>query len=335
MKRVTPKQRERDKWLSFCARSGRSVIAQDIPVRVRRPKLYTPETFRLSDKGARKALFHLIEEAEDFLRQGVKVHISLQKTKALHPCGTLFFASHMERLAHCYAGMLSLSYPKNDVVEQLFQHIGLLGRFGLSSRKTISADNVKDWHFVRGENSDISGFGDLEARYRDTLGQELSMALLGSMSEAVTNCVHHAYPDRTTGGCHWWMFAQYKGGKLTVAIFDLGMGIAQSLRKKDGFAATIKELIRRFRNAAKVDEELLASAVGSNKSRTELPYRGKGLPEMLGYAKANKVGGLLIHSNHGAFSYSSEDSGEQHENYKRPLNGTLIEWTIPIDVEEV
>jgi hypothetical protein len=209
-----------------------------------------------------------VQETESLLGRGEKVHISLQRTKALHPCGTLFFAAHMERLEHIYPGMLSLSYPRDDVVEQLFQHIGLLQQFGLSPRKTISADNVKDWHFVRGENSDISGFKALEERYWRMLGPELGMALGGSMGEAVTNCVQHAYLGRAGEKINWWMFAQYKQGQLTIAIFDLGMGIAQSLRKKEGLAATIEKISRYFRGAGRVDRELLASVVGSNRSRT-------------------------------------------------------------------
>jgi hypothetical protein len=286
-----------------------------------------PDVLRLADPSSRNRLIQLISRMDEALQNGRNVHVSLAGIRSLHPCGTLFFVAHMERFASRWPGRISLSYPKDDVVEQLFQHIGLLGHMGLSSRKTISADNVRHWHLVRGKNADISEFETLKQVYWDTLGEALGMALGGSMGEAVTNCVQHAYPGKESHPeKNWWMFAQYKEKELTVAIFDLGIGIVRSLRIKyrDRFKATFR--------LKHVDEIVLSAVLGSNRSRTQLPYRGKGLPEMLQNAKNHKIGGLLILSNQGAFLYSSADNREETCYYKKPLEGTLIQWTIPVNV---
>jgi hypothetical protein len=275
----------------------------------------------------RNLLHKLVFNTEDALHNGKRVRISLEKIQRLYPCGTLYFTAHMERLIEQYPGRVSFTYPCNDVVEQLFQHIGLLRLGGLTKRKKVCADNVKHWNIVRGDSADISGFHELQQRYWQTLGAELGMILGGCMGEAVTNCVQHAYPKQQNTQVRWWMFAEYRDEKLTIAIFDLGIGIAKSLRSKPSLIDTIAAA---FKDPVKDDCKLLANAVGSNLTSTQLPYRGKGLPEMLENAKSNKIGGLLIHSNHGVYSFSSSENKDAIHGYKKPIDGTLVEWSIPI-----
>ena len=126
----------------------------------------------------------------------------------------------------------------------------------------------------------------------------------------------------------WWLFALIKDGKLDVAICDRGMGIPTSLREKPEMATVIPILIRKLRK--RVASGLIEIAVESSRSRTKLPHRGKGLPDMLTFSKQETVGGIFIMSHHGYFVYNSQFGSEVARDFHPPLEGTLITWHIPV-----
>lgn len=205
---------------------------------------------------------------------------------------------------------------------------------GLAPRKTITADNVKHWHYVTGHSADTSGFRDLMQTYQHTLDTPIRMGLYDSMTEAVTNCIHHAYDDENhllnaQSEKKWWMFAEHRNDKLTVVICDLGIGIAGSLKQKPEFS----DIMRKWISYRRVDKRLLGSAVGSSRTRTRLPHRGKGLPEMLEFVRGSTNGGLLIHCNHAGFGFDAANHIEALTFFPQPLYGTLVQWGLPLDVE--
>lgn len=255
------------------------------------------------------------------------VHINFTQTDELHPCGTLFFRAHICNLIEEHNHRLSFSYPKNDVVGQLFQHIGLLEKMGLTSKYTVTSENVRHWYSVEGEVADTSGFKDLLKAYETELGQPISMGLYDSMTEAVTNSVQHAYLEGSTVNQKWWMFAQKNGKFLTVVIYDTGRGIPDSLRSKPEVIDYFQGRMMFPKNS---DNRLLGVAVGSHRTSTKLDYRGKGLPDMMEFIRSTNIGGLLIHSLQGTYMYSATLKKETKKGFHQSLPGTLIEWTIPL-----
>jgi hypothetical protein len=147
------------------------------------------------------------------------------------------------------------------------------------------------------------------------------------MSEAVTNTIHWAYKDNQPK--EWRMFAQYKKGNLTVAICDLGIGIPCSLRGKPELKEQLTSLIHKAKN--KQDTALIDIAVESNRSRTKLSHRGKGLKDMLELVKDGTVGGFRIYSNKGSFDYNALNKKESGKDFKSAINGTIIQWQLSVE----
>jgi len=149
------------------------------------------------------------------------------------------------------------------------------------------------------------------------------------MSEAITNTIQHAYIGSSTrssdeSDSRWWMFSQQKDGKLSIVVCDLGMGIPVSLRQNSLiFSGMHSEKKRRH-------TQFIDIAARSSRSRTRLPHRGKGLPDMLEFVKGGDVGGFLIYSLHGAFLYNAEDAREVGHDFSTGIPGTLIQWTVPL-----
>lgn len=253
--------------------------------------------------------------------------ICFSETVKLLPCGTLWATAKIENLIELYPKKLTCDYPEDSIVEQLFQHIGLLNKLGLTTKQvTINADSVRHWHYVEGTNTDdVSHFTQLFKAV--ALPEELKSGLFDSMSEAVTNTVQHAYD--LSHSKEWRMFAQKNDGNLDVALCDLGIGIPRSLRQKPELRDWLTSPVQTSKRNR--DEHLLEVAIQSSRSKTKLPHRGKGLKEMLEHVKSGKVGGLRIFSGKGVFNYSASEKKETTRHFKTPIHGTLIEWQIPLE----
>ena len=297
-------------------------------------KILAPKSLALNPRSKREEMLIFFSDIKNALGyKDSKIHINFGETNSLLPCGTLYFRAHMSLLLERYKNRINCSYPKDDVVGQLFQHIKLLEKMGLSNKYTVTADNVRHWHSVEGTKADTSKFENLLHSYEDELAQPMRLGLYESMSEAITNCVQHAYETTQIKeeNQKWWMFSTKLENVLTVAIYDSGIGIAESLRIKPELMDIMQGLTFRTNNS---DKKLLKLAVGSNKTKTKLSYRGKGLPDMMHFVASMNVGGLLIHSNHGTYMYDAYLKKEHTSDYVHPIKGTLIQWTLPL-IDEV
>lgn len=293
--------------------------------RTRNECMYAPEKFFMDDKISRKLLFNFVNRIHRASLSGKIVKISFRDTKVLHPCGTLFFVSNIISIIEKKTCKIQCGYPRDNTVEQLFQHIGLLKLFGLQHRLEISANNVKNWHFVTGTSVDPRDLSIIFDEYKEFISEEKSSDLYGVITEAITNTIQHAYPgDRAEK--RWWIFIQQMDNKLFIAIYDHGMGIPESLEPKLIDNITYN---RRYGR----DAMMIKIAVSSDRTRTKLDYRGKGLPEMLEFAKKSDTGGFVIHSLSGCYKYNSREKTEDQRKYNENIKGTLIQWEIKMDME--
>ncbi|CAG0970235.1 hypothetical protein ANRL3_01451 [Anaerolineae bacterium] len=294
-------------------------------------RIFSPKVFDIVSGASRQDLLRFISEIESTLTSGRKVRICFGATDLLHPGGTLYFVATIDILVDKYPNMIESSYPRDDVVEQLFQHIGLLQQFGKSSRKEIIAENVINWHYASGTDATTSVFCSLLVQHQESIGGEIMRSeLYDCMSEAVINTRKHAYPkQRDSNMSRWWMFSQVKDGKLTVAICDLGIGIPTSLLEKPELMDYIHQL-RYSLKPIKLHGKLIEIALTSNRTSTSLSYRGKGLPQMLDFIRQGSAGGFRVQSGHGIYKYHAEQQLALSETNKYPIKGTLVEWEIPL-----
>lgn len=290
-----------------------------------------PETFNLNNAVARNELLIFLHNILHRLICGDKVKISFDMTKLLTPGGTLFFIATIENLLKKYPNQITCNYPNDETVEQLFQHIGALAMLGLSSRRAISAENVRHWRYLNGTTTYTEGFITLFKYYADEIKNDIS-SLYDSMVEAITNTIQHAYESSNVlkkDERKWWMFSQQVNGKITVVICDLGMGIPNSISNKP----ELRDYVLKLKNIhrKRINTSLIEIAVRSTRSRTKLSHRGKGLPDMLNVVRNGNVGSFLIHSYKGAFSFNAESKQESSgRDFDTSIPGTLIQWEIPL-----
>ncbi|MFB9242348.1 hypothetical protein IV454_16450 [Massilia antarctica] len=294
-------------------------------------EVHAPRTFELVRDSDRALVFHFLDEIGFALKDGQNVKIKFDRTVELHPCGTLVFMARLDCWMLKYPGRLFCNYPKDEVVEQLFQHVGLLARFGLEPRREISNERVAFWHFHSGSKADPSAFLDMTLAAVKEIDHPNAMLFADCLNEAICNTVGHAYKqskevDVPLGFRKWWIFSQFRDERFFVAIYDVGDGIPRTLRRKP-------EWIEFLRARQYNDAKIIRSAIESNRTSTRQPERGKGLPEMLEFSKSLKAGGLSILSAKGGFEYAADTSTMRNRKFSLPLGGTLVQWAIPFRKE--
>lgn len=275
--------------------------------------------------------------------------------------GTLLFYAEVDKLARrdkiARSGrgkMFRCSYPKDPVVEQVLQQVGIFGTLGKTERADINHDLVKHWRWATGVRVQGDKIEMMQEVYQGKMASEVMTRHLNvGIEEAMLNCANHAYhyPRFAKGNKiivtesdpRWWMFTQEKDKQLSVAFCDLGIGIPTSLRQADtddgdpgdGWKSPI---IKEFLTAIgflESDARLIQAAFELGRSKTYQSNRGKGLGDIKRVVKESGEGKLSIYSGKGYYRYEPLNDREIVENYHDSVPGTLILWTIPIRGEEI
>jgi hypothetical protein len=285
-------------------------------------QVVAPRHLRLyATKGVRRETESFFENVNLNLILGRSVVIDFSKLERLFPCGVLVFMGWVDEWVSMFPEKLRANYPKDDLVEQMLQHVGVLDKLGLECRKTVDHTDVKRWHFYHGKNADATQMEPFMLELQKLLGEERQLGLGTCVSEAMTNVRHHAYLSESFNS--WWIFATITDRTVFMAIYDRGQSIPASLLAKPTVASL---LTAKIWGEKRGDYKLIAAAVGGRTS-TRLPYRGKGLPDMLDFTKNSPNSKLGIFSRNGFFHF---DNHETSGKLRAPINGTLVIWTLKI-----
>ncbi|MEZ8781892.1 hypothetical protein [Vibrio cyclitrophicus] len=158
------------------------------------------------------------------------------------------------------------------------------------------------------------------------------------LDEAITNVMHHAYPE----DCEvrpkeksWYLTASYSKTtkELKVAFFDQGVGIPNTLK-----TSKIKEKVDYYlskffsQDKRRLDETMLQAAIEVGRSSTEEPDRGNGLPDLLEFIRQTQSGELNIYSALGHYKFAIQDGQEIKDTSRLSLAmpGTLIVWRVTL-----
>lgn len=284
------------------------------------------------------------------------VYIDFSLTTKMVADGTLLFYAMVDKLARKdkigrpgRSKMFRCSYPKDIVVEQVLQQVGIFGALGKVERADVDHDMVKHWRGFTGVRLQGDKIELMQEVYQGKMVSDLMTTYLNiGLQEAMVNCVHHAYEypqpaeERGIGKVEtdprWWMFGQEKDGKLSIAFCDLGIGIPTSLRQAEGETGKAEDdwrspIIEEFLSVFGLhgdDGELIQAAFELGRSKTKKSNQGKGLGDIKRVVEEAGEGNLTIHSGKGYYRYEPLGKSEKVHTYYDAVPGTLILWTIPI-----
>lgn len=266
-------------------------------------------------------------------RFGVGLKIDLRAVRIIKPTGAVMLMAEVDRVSHGQsAATYQLFRPADPVVHAVMCQIGVF-----STKADIpeaKRDDVRHWRSATGVLSEGEKGGSMLQAYKGRLADNLTSDLYAGIVEAMTNTVHHAYPDgegeklRKFIGKRWWALSQERDNELTVAICDLGIGIPRSLPKSATFkSATVRAIWTKL-GLDKSDASAIEVALELGRTSTGQAGRGRGLSEIVEAANLSEGGRVLISSNKGVF-VSTGGKAKGH-NHSHSIRGTLIHWTVGI-----
>ena len=271
------------------------------------------------------------------------VVVDFRKTLRMHPCGTLLFVAELERIRRSRGGDSSCFrciYPKDLVVEQVLQQVGILDILRCKARQPEQnfEENVRHWRFASGLQVEGAKLEELSAAFEGKIADALMTDFYDGITEAMTNSIQHAYELERNDGIttiddlkRWWMFSQEYEGFLYVAFCDTGIGIPRSLKSDTHWSREILgDLMRSLKISGDSESELIKGAIELRTTRTEEQHRGRGLSEILDVVRNSGKGTFLIHSNRGSYKYDASDESQRLTDFNESIRGTLILWKVPL-----
>lgn len=303
-------------------------------------RIAAPQFISVDSGDQRAELVRFLRKLTDLvLRQKRSVRIDFRPTLKMAMSGTLLLAAELGRInGLAQARMVSCDYPKDHVVAQVLQHVGIFEMIGPPRGVKVTAENVKYWKVDSGGLVDGESASTAMDGYRSHFSTPEAGSLYRALTEAMTNCKHHAYREPRGDGFphleHWWVFSQLLNGRLTVGVCDLGMGIPKSLRRNEaGLLPLIKGVLSK-KGLKENDGTLIQAAMEVGATRTQKSHRGKGFRDMR--AVLDRLNGTLqVHSDCGVYTYIASGGREHSACFKetKSIRGTLILWQIPLPTQ--
>lgn len=305
--------------------------------------LDAPEEFDLLDRHWRAELIGFIREMFKAENKNEKLRLSFQNTKKIQVDALLVFIARLEQavgLSETFS-LIKIAPSKLNPINAVLTQTGALEICGQDFHINPQEDEaVVHWRKLQGNTTDKF---DPRLIYRflgETGGQKVSRVLFSAVKEALTNIKHHAYEGRKPGG--WWIFIRTREDAHTVVVCDLGMGIPVSIEygvekhQKVVWEKIKKGVIEALGRPA-LDSEMIEESMEYGKSRTQEENRGKGLPKMKQVTElvtsARVV--LRIDSNKGCYTKHSMLPKPSLSDYETSIGGTVVTWTIPLNVDEM
>lgn len=155
-----------------------------------------------------------------------------------------------------------------------------------------------------------------------------------AVSESFSNVWQHAYSlearlPEVVSLKKWWIAIEKVNDQLFMAVYDVGIGIPRSTRKKSWYTSLKADLLGYF-GGLNGDCQDLKTALEYGVSRYNLQGRGNGLPAIKELVEVNPDGDLYIVSGKGIYRYRSKFKREEWASLESAFPGTLIQWNLAL-----
>lgn len=258
--------------------------------------------------------------------------IDFSHTIKFYAPGTLLLLAEMHRSISLAPDVkVRCRIPRDVKAAQVMKQVGLLELLHYRNNIEPTFPDVRHWRFASGHQVEGEKYESILGHYEGTIASALLTQLFRGLTEAMTNCHHHAYIKPREDGLdiqvenrNWWMFSQEKDGQLMVLFCDLGVGIPGSLPLKQ---PTVWQRVVSL-GKEHSDSKVIKEAIEMTVSRTGKHYRGKGLKQLIEAIQGHAGTEVNIFSNRGCYTWIN--GTEKTRDYGDSIMGTLISWRIPI-----
>ena len=290
-----------------------------------------------------------------YFRKNICMKLDFSETKKMFTEGTLYLLAELETLKVTNPDIqFSLIPSKEIIVNQVLKQTGILELLGVSLNfEDMEFDEtVKYWKYSSGHKVEMDSAEDMLDDFDDLLSESSSTSIFNSITEAVTNCHHHAYLEKRfindpMKAKKWWIFSQEKDNKLSICVCDLGIGIPKSLLRNsenvaEDWFSSLKNFLKSHKEKYDRDSASIKAAIEIGNTRTNLVNRGKGLNQIINQISTlcDHKASIAILSNKGSYIINRGMIEDRPLTgivdgfslpYKQSIDGTVILWEIPSD----
>lgn len=171
--------------------------------------------------------------------------------------------------------------------------------------------------------------------------------ILGSaIHETVDNVRLHAYPDYDNNDKKWWLSCDVIDDTIYLAIYDLGVGIPNTVHEQEWFKGALKEsrpavyselvtltssksFLARVRNKL-TDADLIFISMLDDYTGTGKEKHGQGSKSIKKLVNDTDNGILWVYSGNGLYKFRNESVEPELARLPSHIPGTLIQWNIKL-----
>jgi ABC-type transporter Mla MlaB component len=295
-----------------------AVFARQTPQTPREKKVFSapaPENFNLRHENCEQ----VIQYINDIKRSAVKkwnIVIDLSKVKDLKEGAIAMLLSVVTEIKGMKKVSVSGIAPTDRALRTILEKSNFFENVPVKGQPAITT--IRD--FLRsGKKGDPRNF--LAEQIRKAMEVVWNQSgrnpnLRTVIFEMMRNSCDHAFQNKKDVRWHLSISHDQLNNLVKFSFVDNGEGIPRTLVKN--YLTSIKAMF-------KGDAEMLEAAYhGESKSRTQLPWRGKGLPTIYENSTDKHIKNFLVISN-GVFLHFDS---QRRENLKVPFRGTYYYWEI-------
>lgn len=313
-------------------------------IKNRRVKFYCPKYINYYNSSDFEKTNKFIDDLRDCVMKGNRAYIDFSNTEKISAAAMLSFLAEVDILTKkSFYGVraIGFSHPKNKKIESILSQVGFYDLLKKTKRESEVYDDVTFWKYTSGSCSEPLLAKSMIIDIKKELEKNSSRKLYRGFIEAMSNSVEHAYVDcdkctESDGTAKWWTFAGIYDKKLIVVICDKGIGIPGTLPKTQGTNVLVSLFRTLGVSLANVKDSMyIKTSTILRETRTGQVNRGKGLHDIKSVIDAVGDGYMGIFSNKGRYVYNGNTKkvSDVLTDHKSSVNGTIIEWAIPCEVE--
>lgn len=269
------------------------------------------------------------------------IFLNFDDVKTIKPEALLLLLAETNRCRLIHGSdKVTGNYPNEARIERMLDGTGFFKLLGVASRlkkrpKRYPLEYVEFVSHTDEVKGTVRKFREALLGTTITLSPKAKGRLYRSLTEAMLNVKHHAYP-KGSRKMHpekgrWWLAGHVnrKSRELMIMFCDLGVGIPATLPKIYPMEI-IRATLALLPGVRPNDGEMIEAAMKLGRTRTAEQNRGRGLNDLRSLVDQAGSGALHIFSGKGYYCYRPNGE-EKVKNFRKGIGGTLIKWTVPLD----
>lgn len=277
---------------------------------------------------------------EETTKKDQSVYVDFTTLQKIHADAALLLGAEFDRWRRLRGIKLRVKKLSkwNPEIRRLMSEMGLFDLLDVHQPKNDTNNADFDNVYIKFSTHNAAE-GEYARKFRESLEEKLEATLPGKkylfngITEAMTNVMHHAYPDDATYFFEpikhqWWMAGSFNKevNCATIVFIDQGIGIPQALPSRYP-TERIKDFIAKI-GLSDTDASRIKAAMNLGRTSTELQNRGRGLVNIRSFVANSKTKARLrIVSGRGEYVFYS-DGTDELITHKQSIGGTLIQWLI-------